>query len=82
MMIFPSLYLKIKPSNAPKKFRNIFFDMFLSAKNQKLDSVILGDNEIKGLQHINYHTNNKREKGLQVCIMISLWIKKWANAAK
>jgi hypothetical protein len=82
MMIFPSLYLKSKPSNAPKKFRNNFFDMFLSAKNKKLDSVILGDNEIKGLQHINYHTNNKREKGLQVCIMISLWIKKWANAAE
>jgi hypothetical protein len=44
MMIFPSLYLKNRPSNAPKKFRNKFFDMFLSPKNQKLDSAILGDN--------------------------------------
>jgi hypothetical protein len=44
MMIFPSLYLKNRPSNAPKKFRNNVFDMFLSPKNRKLDSVILGDN--------------------------------------
>jgi hypothetical protein len=56
--------------------------MFLSPKNRKLDSAILGYNRIKGLQHINDHTNNKREKGLQVCIMISLWFTKWPNAAK